>query len=153
VTRELHVDRSAGFPQIRAKPEPGSGEPKLRWWENPEAGMRMLPHVTDDDLVDAVLMARAVVKLDERRWRLSTRLAERQVRVGELETQVKNLLEAARLRDQRLAAVRWLHREAVGSTCACDGPCVCSEGEPLGACDHCGQPYPCTTIRELEATR
>ncbi len=145
----LVVDRSSGFPQIHAAPRAEPAETPARWWEDPQSGVRMLPPVDDDVVVDAVLMARAGVRLDEQRWKQAVVLADREQRIGELEANVGNLTAAVTAVGRRIAAVRVLHREAVRSTPMCDDGC-CSDDEELGVCDHCGQPYPCATIRAME---
>ncbi len=147
---KVFVDRSSGHPRTRAAARAEPAEPGPRWREDPVAGVRMLPPVDDDAVVDAVLMARAVVRLDEQRWKQAVRLADREQRIGELETQVGSLTTAVTAVGRRIAAVRFLHREAVRSTPLCSEPCMCSHDEPLGVCDHCGQRYPCATIRAVE---
>ena len=109
--------------------------------------VRTTPALTDTDRVHAVLMARAVVDLDDRAAHLAADVAERDTAIAELTGQLTRARSmTTRLRD-RLAAVDNLHSEAVRVTVTCADLCQCADEEPLGVCRECGEPVPGRTAR------
>jgi hypothetical protein len=132
------------------KPVDPDAPPPPRWFERPEDGFRMLPPIDDDAIVDAVTTARALVALDERRWRQSMELAAERALSEQIRHELKLAQRHAMVLRTMTARVEALHREKVRVRTMCGDGC-CAEEDPLGVCDHCGQKFPCSTIRALES--
>ncbi len=111
--------------------------------------IRVTPGLTDEHRNLAVLIARAVVELDDRAAHLGADVAERDTTIREL----REYLAAAGRREQatrdKVHAVERLHAEAERITWGCSDPCRCTNTVPLGYCRECGEPVPCRTIRAL----
>lgn len=105
-------------------------------------GVRVTPGLADEHLTQAVLMAKAVVELDDRAWRTAAKLRRAEQRIAELERQGQAAGKRHEKTRRRLHAVQALHSEAQQVACA-DG--CCHEG--LGVCRCCGEAWPCRTYR------
>jgi hypothetical protein len=106
--------------------------------------VRTFRDVTDDDVAQVIVQARALIRLDKQLWDARQRAEQLERRLAERE----QYAEAARSREAdlqaRLNAVRSIHWEAEQPSCA-DG--CCHEG--LGWCRECGEgtPFPCKTYK------
>ncbi len=132
--------------QAKVQPPAAAAGPGPRYREDPAGGWRVRPPVDDTAVGDAVLAARALVRLDEQAWETRRRLAAAE---AQLEALRADLAAACERRDAavgRLNVVVAIHSEAWRTTSTCvDGCCV--DGEPTGVCRTCGEPDPCTTTR------
>jgi hypothetical protein len=102
--------------------------------------VRARASVTERDIDDAVVAARAVVELAGRRDALEAECELLEAKVTEREEWLRAAEQRAKETHAILTAVTMLHFEAIQVSCS-DG--CCHEG--LGYCQECGEPYPCTT--------
>lgn len=106
--------------------------------------VRHIRSATDVDVERAVVMARAVLRLDDRLHQAEQDLAKRDATIATMRSGAETTgRERQRMLDQ-VHAVEDLHAEADKVICG-DG--CCHEG--LGYCGYDREPYPCKTIQAL----